>query len=62
MVYEGIAVHKRINAIHRYQIELPPEKVILGLPITTVNKSGELPSGFIAVEMPEVFEIANLAA
>ena len=56
MVYQGIAVHKRLNERRVYQIELPPEKVILGLPITTVNRSGMLPPGFIAVDMPEVFE------
>ncbi len=60
MVYQGIAVHKRLNEITTYQIELPIEKVVLGLPLTTVNRSGMLPPGFIAVDMPEVYEIAAL--
>lgn len=56
MVYEGIAVHKRLNEQRVYQIEIPIEKVVLGLPLTTVNRSGMLPTDFIAVEPPEVFE------
>ena len=59
MIYQGIAVHKRLNEVTTYQIELPPDRVVLGLPITTVNKSGMLPPGFVAVEPPEVFEIVE---
>ena len=60
MVYRGIAVHKRLNESVVYQKEIPPEKIVLGLPITTVNRSGILPPGFIAVEPPEVYEIDEL--
>jgi hypothetical protein len=60
MVYQGVCVHKRLNEITTYQIELPIEKVVLGLPLTTVNRSGMLPPGFIAVEPPEVYEIYEL--
>lgn len=56
MVYQGVCVHKRLDERKVYQIELPPDKIVLGLPITTVNRSGMLPLGFVAVEMPEVFE------
>lgn len=60
MVFCGRCVHKRLNEVTTYQIELPIEKVVLGLPITTVNRSGMLPPGFIAVEPPEVFEAVEI--
>ncbi len=59
MVFCGRCVHKRLNEQRVYQIELPIEKVVLGLPITTVNRSGMLPPGFLAVESPEIFEITE---
>ena len=63
LTYEGIAVHKRINATHRYQITVPYEVVSRRLGVTTdiVNKSGQLPPGFIAVHPAEkVYEAVDI--
>lgn len=58
MVFYGVAVHKRLNERIVYQIEVPIEKVRLSMPIATVNKSGMLPEGFIAVMPPDkIYEI-----
>lgn len=51
-LYEGVAVHKRHNAVVTYQIEVSIEDVRHGFPIMTVNKSGGLPEGYLAVHPP----------
>lgn len=56
MVFYGRCVHKRLNEERVYQIEIPHKDVIWDFPMLTVNRSGKLPPGFIAVEPPEVFE------
>ena len=63
LTYEGIAVHKRVDERYRYQITVPYETVSRHLGVTTdvVNKSGQLPSDFIAVHPAEkVYEDVDI--
>jgi hypothetical protein len=53
MIYEGVAVHWRHNEEFTYQIFVPFEKIKHSMPIATVNKSRQLPEGFLAVHPPE---------
>ena len=57
MVFCGRCVHKRLNEVTTYQIEIPHKDVIWDFPMLTVNRSGMLPEGFIAVEPPEVLKL-----
>jgi hypothetical protein len=62
MFYEGIAVHKRHNEEITYQIYIPFERIKHGMPIATVNKSRQLPEGFIAVVPPDhIYESVELS-
>jgi hypothetical protein len=64
VTYEGIATHKRIDETYRYQITVPYEVVSRRLGVTTdiVNKSGQLPPGFMAVHPADRVYEALMAA
>ena len=53
MLYEGTAVHRHKNESVHYQVLIDPERAIFSMPITTVNRSGLLPKGYLAVHPPE---------
>jgi hypothetical protein len=63
LTLEGTAVHKRLDETYRYQIEVPFESYsrYLGVTRDVVNKSRQLPLGFIAAHpADEVYVTADI--